>query len=692
MRGTSSAAALVCILTFASAARAVPIEIHYADPDGHGFFDPVLGEARRAALEYATDLWAATLDGTVPVLVYTQMNSAGGTATGALLASAGPVTVHRNFGELLSDTWYPAALANQLVGGDINGSNAAEIEIRFNVDVDRDDVLGSTRFYYGLDANPGSDVDFVTIALHEIGHGLGFLSSISGANGAFLYAQDQPGPFERNLVWPGVGRFAELLRGERLAAARSGELLWDGPSVVAFHGRGGAVFAPEAFVQGSSVGHWDPANAPGELMAPRFEGAQHDFGMLLPALVDIGWQMRGDAPTPRATTAPPTPTPTATATRFPVATPATVAGERIYVANFADHTVSVLDAGFFPNRRDVRVGRGPAGLAASPDGRRVYVANFHDGTVSILSTRLERPVRTISVGDAAYGVAVSLDGTTVAVTDTYRDELILFDADTGAVRTRLPTGRAPNGIAIGPNNWAYVAQYGEAEILVVDMATGKRRALIATAQPYLISIAAAPTGRIVAVGFRSGSRNRVSLWEHEQIARLGASIGPNDLAAVTFNSDGSRTFVAGSDENRSNLVILAGDSGTQLGITGAGLAPEALAVSPDDRFVYVTNMGDDSLWTFNAVSMSRTNQVAVGRSPMAVSAIAVPQLCDGDCDGDGTVSVDELIRAVSLGLGEVPLWHCRAADANDDGRLTVDEILTATQRALRGCGLGGQSG
>lgn len=684
MRSARIAAAVACLLSLTSTARAVPIEIHYADPDGHGFFDPVLGDARRAALEYAADLWAAALDGTVPVLVYTHMGRAGGTATGALLASGGPVTVHRNFSEIHRDTWYPAALANQLVGGDINGSNAAEIEIRFNIDIERDDVLGSTRWYYGLDANPGDDIDFVTIALHEIGHGLGFLSAIS-ANGAFLYAEDQPGPFERNLVWPGIGRFAELPRGERLAAARSGELLWDGPQVATFHGRGGAMYAPERFIQGSSIGHWDPAENPDELMAPAFEGAQHDFGMLLPALVDIGWRLRGEAPTPRATPIAPTPTPTATATRVSVATPAAVAEERIFVANFADHTVSVLDAGFFPNRRDVRVGRGPAGLAASPDGRRLYVANFHDGTVSILSTRHERAVRTISVGDSAYGVAVSADGATVAVTDTYRDELILLDADSGTVRSRLATGRGPNGIAISPNNWAYIAQYGEAEILVVDLATGRRRALIATAQPQLISIAAAPTGRITAVGLNSRSRNRITLSEHDQIARVGASVGPRDLTAVGYSSDGVRVFVVGSDENRSNFVVLDGDRGTRLLITGAGLAPEALAVSPDDRFVYVTNMGDDSLWTFNAASSSRTFQVPVGRSPMAVTAVAVPQLCDGDCNGDGTVSVDELIRSVSLGLGEMPLWQCRAADVNDDGRLTVDEILTATQRALRGC-------
>jgi hypothetical protein len=59
--------------------------------------------------------------------------------------------------------------------------------------------------------------------------------------------------------------------------------------------------------------------------------------------------------------------------------------------------------------------------------------------------------------------------------------------------------------------------------------------------------------------------------------------------------------------------------------------------------------------------------------------------CVGDCGGDGQVSVDEIITAVNIALGNRDVQDCPAADANNDGQVTVDEIVTAVNNALNGC-------
>jgi hypothetical protein len=41
---------------------------------------------------------------------------------------------------------------------------------------------------------------------------------------------------------------------------------------------------------------------------------------------------------------------------------------------------------------------------------------------------------------------------------------------------------------------------------------------------------------------------------------------------------------------------------------------------------------------------------------------------------------------VNIALGNVPLSDCYAGDANGDGQVTVDEILSAVNNALNGCG------
>lgn len=64
---------------------------------------------------------------------------------------------------------------------------------------------------------------------------------------------------------------------------------------------------------------------------------------------------------------------------------------------------------------------------------------------------------------------------------------------------------------------------------------------------------------------------------------------------------------------------------------------------------------------------------------------AVPEPCAGDCSGDGSTTVDEIVRGVSILLGLATLDTCPAVDQNNDGEVTVDEIVRAVLVALSGC-------
>ena len=56
----------------------------------------------------------------------------------------------------------------------------------------------------------------------------------------------------------------------------------------------------------------------------------------------------------------------------------------------------------------------------------------------------------------------------------------------------------------------------------------------------------------------------------------------------------------------------------------------------------------------------------------------------GDCNGDGAVTVDELVTGVNIALGTTPLSACAAFDRNGDGQVTVDELIEAVNNALAG--------
>lgn len=62
-----------------------------------------------------------------------------------------------------------------------------------------------------------------------------------------------------------------------------------------------------------------------------------------------------------------------------------------------------------------------------------------------------------------------------------------------------------------------------------------------------------------------------------------------------------------------------------------------------------------------------------------------PEGCAGDCDGDGEVSVDELIAGIRIALGAAALAECPACDSDHDGQVTVDDVVRAVTAALRSC-------
>jgi hypothetical protein len=73
--------------------------------------------------------------------------------------------------------------------------------------------------------------------------------------------------------------------------------------------------------------------------------------------------------------------------------------------------------------------------------------------------------------------------------------------------------------------------------------------------------------------------------------------------------------------------------------------------------------------------------VAMFTRPAPVPA----QVCVGDCNGDGQVTIDEIILGVNIALGASLIGNCLALDADLNGEATVDEIVSAVSNALRGC-------
>src|SRR5262249_28679681 len=70
---------------------------------------------------------------------------------------------------------------------------------------------------------------------------------------------------------------------------------------------------------------------------------------------------------------------------------------------------------------------------------------------------------------------------------------------------------------------------------------------------------------------------------------------------------------------------------------------------------------------------------------LGMAAMAAAQTCGGDCDGDGRVTVDEVVTGITIALDQQSVLRCASLDPNVDQQVTIDELMTAVINALDGC-------
>ncbi|WP_375579422.1 PKD domain-containing protein [Marivirga tractuosa] len=247
-------------------------------------------EEAQVAFQYAVDIWASLLKSPIQIIVEANFE----TLEEGVLGSASPNGSIRDFeGAPLKNTFYPIPLAEKLARENLNGTEEADIISRFNSDFD---------FYFGLDGNPPvGQYDFVSIVLHELGHGLGFTGGVSFDD------NNETGSWSISNGFPTIfTQFAELGNNTPITsltdnstetgdAFTGNNLFFNGPFSVLELGETPKLYAPSSWNQGSSFSHLDeleyPAGDPNSLMSPQFGSGEaiHDPGVTMDIFADMGW-------------------------------------------------------------------------------------------------------------------------------------------------------------------------------------------------------------------------------------------------------------------------------------------------------------------------------------------------------------------------------------------------------------------
>ena len=239
-------------------------------------------EWTKVQVQAAVDVWAENFESKVPIYIDATW---GRSSSYSILGSARPGSYFANFsGAPDPSLWYPSALANALAGKDLDGDNP-EMVITVN-------SLAS--WYRGGGTGPSkSEYDLQSVIIHEMAHGLGFLSTDSYDNFFGYGSIDQPTPYDA-YVQTGDGRRLSDLPSPslELGEALTSKLVWSGAKGIAANGGvKPLLYSPKKYEDGSSVSHLDEATfdrlGKDSVMSPNLEAGEvfHDPGPLLLAMM-----------------------------------------------------------------------------------------------------------------------------------------------------------------------------------------------------------------------------------------------------------------------------------------------------------------------------------------------------------------------------------------------------------------------
>lgn len=255
-------------------------------------------EEPKAAFAYAVSIWESLIESEVPIRMEAKWSS----LDENVLGSCGPETHYSNFKNApYEDRFYAVAIAEKIAKEELNGESRYDMIANFNKNFD---------WYLGIDMEcPDTLYDFVSVVLHEIGHGLGF-------TGFFYTTGEDAGGYGYNPYGAGAATSFDILvnnnKGNQLVdesfydnfsvelynALTSSNLFSDSPVATKINKNiKPRLYAPFEFDGGSSIYHLNdatyPHGNPNSLMTHavgQAEAIHHPGALTLGIMDDIGWR------------------------------------------------------------------------------------------------------------------------------------------------------------------------------------------------------------------------------------------------------------------------------------------------------------------------------------------------------------------------------------------------------------------
>src|SRR5205085_12559293 len=180
----------------------------------------------------------------------------------------------------------------------------------------------------------------------------------------------------------------------------------------------------------------------------------------------------------------------------------------------------------------------------------------------------------------------------VAVVGNQSDSVYLLDAATLARRGAIAVGHRPY-TAIADSSHVYVSDWGDSTVSVIDPSANPARRTVLTVGPHPSALALRGSDLFVALA-GAHAVARVDLRTGTVVEQLAVALSPHaptgsDPNALALSPDGRTLYVAMAGNNALAVVRIDGTGMRVAGLIPVGWYPTAVTTAADGRTLFVAN-------------------------------------------------------------------------------------------------------
>jgi YVTN family beta-propeller protein len=312
------------------------------------------------------------------------------------------------------------------------------------------------------------------------------------------------------------------------------------------------------------------------------------------------------------------------------------AARKLYVANTSGDSLSVIDLDRREVVREIKVGGHPHGLAQSPDGRRLYCTVESERALKYIDTATDQITDTVALTGVPNQLAATADGKWVYVAINNNGTADVIDTQERKVARTLPIGSSPhNCYAPRGGHSMFVTSIGEN--LVSQFDPSRDHALVQTIHfdgPVRPLCVTRDEKRLFVALYPLHGFAWADLTTGKQVGRVEQPLPPPDQRSkfAYMNTHGlelrpgdRELWVTSFIGNGLMVYDITGETPKYLTTVPVGDAPNWLAFSPDGKFAYSANAGNNSISIVDCETRKAVQEIKVGPVPKRLLEVHPPR-------------------------------------------------------------------